>query len=178
MRIVAGRYKRTPLVTLEGEATRPTRDMVREALFSSVDVEGMDVLDLFSGSGAIGIEALSRGAADAVFNDVNPAAAKIIRTNLEKVHEKRTVYELGYDLCLKRLEGRAFDFIFLDPPYAFQDFEGLFALLERYGNVKEGSLIIAEVRKDHVMPEEYGSFKSYKEKKYGITRLVYYRYHQ
>ena len=91
MRIIAGKYKRTPLKTLEGEdITRPTRDMVKEALFSSIMIySDTTLLDLFSGSGAIGLEALSRGAKDVTFNDVNKDAVRIIKENLKKVREER-----------------------------------------------------------------------------------------
>ena len=91
MRVIAGKYKRTPIKTLEGEdITRPTRDMVKEALFSSIQINNETrFLDLFSGSGSIGLEALSRDAKEVVFNDINKDAVKIINTNLEKVNENR-----------------------------------------------------------------------------------------
>ena len=83
MRIIAGKYKRTPILTLEGEdITRPTRDMVKEALFSTINIySDTSFLDLFSGSGSIGLEALSRGAEKVVFNDCNEKAVKIIHKN-------------------------------------------------------------------------------------------------
>ena len=108
LRVIAGKYKRTPLQTLEGEEiTRPTRDMVREALFSTILIHSeTSFLDLFSGSGAIGIEALSRGAKDVIFNDSNRQAVSIIKKNLEKVREERTVLQLDYREALEKLEGR------------------------------------------------------------------------
>ncbi len=176
MRIIAGKYKRTPLLSPEGsDVTRPTRDMVKEALFSSIDVEGGEVLDLFSGSGAIGLEALSRGAKDAVFNDVNSEACSLIRANLAKVHENREVLNLNFDLCLKRLSGRSFDFIYLDPPYAFSHFGYLFSLIREYGLLKENGRIVAEVRKNTDLAEQMSGYFLYKEKRYGINKLLYYR---
>ena len=105
MRIIAGKYKRTPILTLEGDdITRPTRDMVKEALFSTISVdEDTAFLDLFSGSGSIGLEALSRGAKTVVFNDRNRDAVKIIKANLKKVREEREVYNLDYSDCLSEL---------------------------------------------------------------------------
>ena len=176
MRIIAGKYKRTPLLTLEGESTRPTRDRVKEALFSSIDAEGEKFLDLFAGSGSIGLEALSREASDVVFNDSNPEAVKIISANLLKVKEKRRVFDYGYDLCIKKLKGETFDYIYLDPPYAFKDHERLLGMLKENGLVRKGSVVIAEVRKDTDLPEEVSSFTLFKEKRYGITKLYYYRY--
>ncbi len=121
MRVVAGLYRGRRLVAPAGDATRPTSDRVREALFSVLgpSIEGARVLDLFAGSGALGIEALSRGAAAAVFVDRAPAAIKAVRANLEA---------LGIEADVRRLEARAalraasagseaYDLVFLDPPY-------------------------------------------------------------
>ena len=177
MRIIAGKYKRTPLKTLPGEEiTRPTRDMVKEALFSSIAIYGdTKILDLFSGTGAIGLEALSRGAADAVFNDLNRDAVRIIRENLEKVKENRTVLNLSYERCLEKMKDGGFDYIYCDPPYAFRDFDRLFSLVLQNNVLKDDGILIFEVRKDTVLEEHYGPLAMYKEKKYGINKLLYYR---
>lgn len=177
MRIIAGKYKRTPLMTLEGQdVTRPTRDMVKEALFSTVQIySDTSVLDLFAGSGAIGLEALSRGAQDAVFNDMNKDAVKIIEANLKKVHEDRMVLNYPYEKCLEKLKGRQFDFIYIDPPYAFNEHEKLFSLIEETGVLKNDGVAVVEVNKSTVLNEEYNKIKLYKEKKYGINKLYYYK---
>ena len=177
MRIIAGKYKRTPLKTLDGEdITRPTRDMVREALFSTIVIySDTAFLDLFAGSGAIGLEALSRGAEEVVFNDVNKEAVKVIEDNLEKVKEQRQVMMLDYKDCLRKLEGKGFDYIYCDPPYAFREYEKIFALSTQYGVLKEKGIIIMEVRKDTDLEMTYPGFVLYKEKRYGITKLLYYR---
>lgn len=176
MRIIAGKYKRTPILTLEGDKiTRPTRDMVREALFSTIPIYSDTVfLDLFSGSGAIGLEALSRGAEDAVFNDINKDAVKIIRQNLTKVSEKRRVFNLDYAACLLALKGESFDYIYCDPPYAFGEYERIFELVEEYGLMKEDASLIVEVEKATLLPETIGGLSLYKEKRYGINKLLYY----
>lgn len=177
LRVIAGKYKRTQLYTLEGEeVTRPTRDMVREAYFSSIMINSDTLfLDLFSGSGAIGIEALSRGAKDVVFNDINIDAVKIIRRNLDKLHEERKVYNLDYQTCLEKLKGNGFDHIYLDPPYAFDEFEKVFELLKKYEILSKNGIVTIEVRKDHDLKESYEDMVLYKERRYGINKLLYYK---
>lgn len=176
MRIIAGKYKRTPLVTLEGDSTRPTKDMVKEALFDSLQVNSGDsFLDLFSGSGAIGIEAISRGANNVVFNDISNDACNIIKSNLNKINEDRVVYNLGYDLCLKRLIGNTFDYIFIDPPYAFEHYDYIFDLIHEYNLLSNKGIIVVEVRKDVNLLDEYHDLVKFKDKKYGISKLLYYR---
>jgi len=177
MRIISGKYKKSNLLTLDGnDITRPTKDMVKEALFSSIEInEDCEVLDLFSGSGAIGIEALSRGAKDAVFNDLSKEAYKIIKTNLAKFKEDRLVYNLDYKEVLNKLNGRQFDFIYLDPPYAFKEYENIFELIYKYNLLKETGIIVVEVRKDVDLNNNYYKYINYKEKRYGINKLEYYR---
>ena len=177
LRVIAGKYKRTPLQTLEGEEiTRPTRDMVKEALFSTITIYSDTVfLDLFSGSGAIGIEALSRGAEDVVFNDSNRKAVSVIKKNLEKVREERIVYQLDYRDCLAKLKGYGFDYIYCDPPYRFDDHEKLFELIDAYSILNEKGIVIMEVAKDTELKESYKDMYLYKEKRYGINKLLYYR---
>ena len=176
MRIIAGKYKRTPLQTLEGEEiTRPTRDMVKEALFSTITVySDTKFLDLFAGSGAIGLEALSRGAQEVVFNDANKQAVKIIKANLHKVHEEREVYELDFKDCLIKLAGYGFDYIYCDPPYAFGEYEKIFEYVKRYDVLNKDGKIVIETRKDRDLNETYEDMHIYKEKRYGISKQLYY----
>ena len=133
MKIIAGKYKRTPIKTLDGQdITRPTRDIVKEAVFSTIIINQDDsFLDLFSGSGSIGLEALSRGANRVVLNDNNIKAKKIIETNLDKVHENCEVYNLDYQECLKRLSGEHFDYIYCDPPYDFKSYDEIFYYIRK-----------------------------------------------
>lgn len=176
MRIVAGKYKRTPLVSLEGDNTRPTKDMVKEALFDALQIgSGESFLDLFSGSGAIGIEALSREASKVVFNDINKDAVRIIETNLNKINEQAKVLNLNYEECLFKLRNDKFDYVFIDPPYAFKEYDNVFKLLQEYDELNPSSIIICEVRKDVELNDEYESLYKYKEKKYGISKLLYYK---
>lgn len=177
MRVIAGKYKKTPIKTLEGEdITRPTRDMVKEALFSSIQIDSETrFLDLFSGSGSIGLEALSRDAKDVIFNDINKDAVKIINTNLAKVNENRMVLNLDYQKCLERLQGEKFDYIYCDPPYKFVSYEDLFFYVNKYDVLDKKGIMILEVNKQTDLNDSYLGINKYKEKKYGITKLLYYR---
>ncbi len=175
MRIIAGKYKRTPLLTIESLSTRPTKDMVKEALFSSIYIdEETCFLDIFSGSGAIGIEAISRGCKRTVFNDINKDACKIIKQNLNKIHEDYPIYNLSYERLLNSLNEQ-FDYVYIDPPYAFAEYENIFNLLSKNNLLKEDARIIVEVRKDVNLNDKIDIYSLYKEKKYGIAKLLYYR---
>jgi 16S rRNA (guanine966-N2)-methyltransferase len=117
MRVVAGDFKGRRLYAPRGRGTRPTADRVREALFSILgDVSGLRVLDLFAGSGALGIEALSRGASEAVFVDRDPRAIAAIRRNLDAVGATAPVVQ-GYAIDFIGQRQRGYDLVFVDPPY-------------------------------------------------------------
>lgn len=122
MRVISGIARGTNLETLEGNNTRPTLDRVKEALFNIIQNQIMDasVLDLFSGSGALGIEALSRGAKFCTMCDKSYEAIRVINKNIKKTHleEKVKVINNDYKKALKLLQGQKFDLIFIDPPYA------------------------------------------------------------
>jgi 16S rRNA (guanine966-N2)-methyltransferase len=120
MRIVAGRYGGRRLKAPRGAVTRPTADRVRESLFAVLgDVEGARVLDLFAGSGALGIEALSRGASAAMFVDSSPAAVRAVRDNLADLGAEAEVRRADARAFIRsaRKAGRQYDLVFLDPPY-------------------------------------------------------------
>jgi len=177
LRVIAGKYKRSTLNTLEGEdITRPTRDMVKEALFSSISLYEEDYfLDLFSGSGAIGIEAISRGCNNVYFNDLNKEAYKIIKGNLAKFKEDKIVYNLDYKDCLNKLKGIKFDYIYIDPPYKFNEYELIFEMVKQNELLNSKGIMIVEVKKDTDLNKEYCDIKLYKEKRYGINKLLYYK---
>ena len=123
VRIIAGTARGRKIDTLEGMETRPTLDRVKEAVFGSLQfrIPYAEVLDLFAGSGSLGLEAISRGAKRAVFNDRNPQSAATVRRNIETLGfgESTTVLNLDYTAAIERLssEHAAFDLVFLDPPY-------------------------------------------------------------
>ncbi len=121
MRVISGSSRGTNLETLEGNNTRPTLDRVKEALFNIIQCKIIDanVLDLFSGSGALGIEALSRGAKSCIMCDKSYEAIEVINKNVKKTHleEKAKIIKNDYKKTLELLQGQKFDLIFIDPPY-------------------------------------------------------------
>ena len=121
LRIISGKAKGTKLETLEGLDTRPTLDRVKEALFSIIQFKLWDakVLDLFSGSGALGLESISRGAKEAYLCDNSKKAIEIIKQNVKKTHfeSNANIINKDYKKCLEDLKDNQFDIIFLDPPY-------------------------------------------------------------
>ena len=120
LKLIAGQYGGRKLVTPKGTATRPTSARVRESLFSMLgELNGISVLDLFAGSGALGLEALSRGAASAVFVERDRAAAECVRQNIDTLAAEARVLELDWKRAVSQLvsEGQTFGLVFLDPPY-------------------------------------------------------------
>ena len=121
MRVISGKYRNKRLVAPEGRNTRPTSEKVRESIFNILNSRGCiggRVLDLFAGTGALGIEALSRGAEYAIFVDKNPIAVSTVRKNLANAGADMPVYNTDWKVAVKKLAGRKFDVIFLDPPYS------------------------------------------------------------
>lgn len=176
MRVITGSARGRKLETLEGLETRPTAEKVKEAEFSMIqfEIEGRVVLDLFAGSGQLGIEALSRGAKSAVFVDANPAAIKIIRSNLEKtgLSQQASVAAGDFEQFLTYTK-TVFDIVFMDPPYS----QGLIdkALPLVVPHVSDYGVIICEAARIDTLPEEAGDFKLVRESKYGKTKLGIYR---
>ena len=151
MRVIAGKARRLQLKTLPGDQTRPTTDRIKETLFNmlSFEVEGSSFLDLFAGSGAIGIEALSRGADRAVFVENNRKALTCIRENLAHTKLEKDAELLGRDalsaISHLNLKGVPFDIIFMDPPYGkLLEKDVLFSLKDHPSLLHEDTLIIVE----------------------------------
>lgn len=148
MRIISGSMRGTKLYTLEGENTRPTLDRVKEALFSKINImlEDANVLDLFSGSGALGLESLSRGARQAVLCDSSREAMKIIKQNVDKTRTIENVMLLNcdYKKALEQVKNKKFDIIFLDPPYKTNFAEDATRIIYDMNLLKEDGLIVLE----------------------------------
>ena len=149
MRIITGTARGMALTTLDGEMTRPTLAKVKEALFSAIqfDIEGRRVLDLFAGSGQLGLEALSRGAEKATFVDSSKEATTVITTNAQKTHlyQKSNVLCMDWKQYIKSAKGRSrFDIVFLDPPYALRLLPKVTAELYDADMLAEGALVICE----------------------------------
>lgn len=149
MRIITGSAKGTKLFTLEGDATRPTSERAKEALFSMIqfDIEGRRVLDLFAGSGQLGLEAISRGAAYCMFTDASAEAIGIVKKNIEKTRftEQTKTMITDYRNFLRKSDGReGFDIIFLDPPYASGALTDALLRLYRTKLMHRGCLLVCE----------------------------------
>ena len=181
MRVIAGSARRLLLKTLPGDDVRPTTDMIKETLFNMInfDIPGSRFLDLFAGSGAIGIEALSRGASSAVFVDNNPAAAAVIKENIQHTHfdDKASVYTGDAVGVLRRLEGREhFDIVFMDPPYDNALEDKVLRYLADSELISPQTLIIIEqsIGNEYLQFEDYGYFiqkvKEYKTNKHVFVK--------
>ncbi len=179
MRVIAGSAKRIQLITVEGLDTRPTQDRVKETLFNMMqyDLYGCNFLDLFSGSGGIGIEALSRGAECAYFVENNDNAIRCIKENLlkTKLGSKATVLKSDALSSLNRLDGTIkFDFIFMDPPYNQGHEMEILKMIANSSILNENGIIIIEASLetnfDYV--EDLG-FEIIKEKKYKTNKHVF-----
>ena len=148
MRIISGTARGTKLYTLEGETTRPTLDRVREAIFNIIqnDIRDANVLDLFSGSGAIALEAASRGAKKVYLCDKSKKAMDIINRNIEKTHleDKIKTYNIDFKECLKKLSNERFDIIYLDPPYKTKFIEQALDIILNLKLIHNNSKIIIE----------------------------------
>ena len=148
MRIISGKARGTKLYTLEGENTRPTLDRVKESIFNIIqnEIEGAKILDLFAGSGAIGLEFLSRGAEKAILCDKSKEAVNIIKKNIEKTHmgQCTQVFNMDFENCLEKLGNEQFDIIYLDPPYETDYILKSIKKIIQLKIAKEESLIIVE----------------------------------
>ncbi|MBR2668869.1 MAG: 16S rRNA (guanine(966)-N(2))-methyltransferase RsmD [Solobacterium sp.] len=181
MRIVAGIYSSRRLDTLPGNDTRPTLDKVREAVFSSLGgfFEGGNMLDLYAGSGAVGLEALSRGMDHIVLVDKSRAAAEIIRKNIAslKAEEQTTVLPVSDLKALSILQerGMQFDLVYLDPPYAKERNMEILRRLQEYDLLAEKARVVIESDKEDLYEPVVINLVRYKEAIYGITRISYYQ---
>ena len=148
MRIISGTARGTKLYTLEGLNTRPTLDRVKESIFNIIQNEIQDsvVLDLFSGSGAIGLEMASRGAKKVILCDKSKEAIQIINKNIEKTHlkDKTKVYNCNFENCLINIKNEKLDLIYLDPPYDTDLIKKSLEMIIELKLIDENSLIILE----------------------------------
>ncbi len=177
MRVITGTARGTNLKAPDGLSTRPTGDKVKQALFNIIqyDIAG-DVLDLFAGSGQLGIEALSRGANRAVFVDEGRAAISVIRENLRRTHleEKAEVYCCDYLTYLSRCK-KTFRLIFLDPPYAEKYLENALKRISEIDILEESGIIITERPLGKPLDEEFEGLERSKDYIYGKTAIALFR---
>ena len=178
MRVITGTARGHRLKTLDGNDVRPTADRVKEAVFSVLqfDLEGRRMLDLFAGSGQMGIEALSRGAASAVFVDSAPSSAAVVRENLTDcglLSRAEVVRSDAMTYLTPRVGRREFDYAFLDPPYRKGILQQVLPLVASV--VKSGGAIICECPLEETLPECVGDFRADREYRYGRIRITFYR---
>jgi 16S rRNA (guanine(966)-N(2))-methyltransferase RsmD len=178
MRVIAGTARGIQLKTPEGLQTRPTIDRVKEALFSIIhfDLPNATLLDLFGGTGQLGIEALSRGADFSVFVDTKEEACRLIRENLKKTNftHKAEVVRSDYMDYLRRCK-RKFDIVLLDPPYAEVFLENALKFITEIDILQSGGIIISERPVGKDLPWDFLGFTRSRDYKYGTTLLTLYR---
>ncbi len=177
MRVITGTARGRKLMTVEGtEVVRPTTDGVKEAIFSAIqfEIEGRTVLDLFAGSGQLGIEALSRGAKSAYFVDSSIQSIKVIKDNLRstKLEENAHVVNMPFSAFLKSTRA-TFDIAILDPPYDLRIIQKALPHLEE--KMSDNGVIICEHEKECVLPRELGRFEIAKVLRHSRTSVTIYR---
>ena len=176
MRVITGEARGRKLVTLEGEDVRPTTDRVKEGMFNiiQVDLEGANVIDLFAGSGQLGIEALSRGAKHCTFIDSANRSVEVVKQNLKTVgFEKRASVFCGDAKMYIGLSKDNFDIALLDPPYNKNIIDAVLPSVAE--KMTDYGVIICESALDEKLPETAGEFSIHREYRYGKIKLTAYR---
>ncbi|WP_200760811.1 16S rRNA (guanine(966)-N(2))-methyltransferase RsmD [Effusibacillus dendaii] len=181
MRVIAGDLKGRRLAAVPGRSTRPTTDKVKESVFNIIGpyFDGGSVLDLFAGTGGLGIEALSRGMEQAVFIDQDPKALQVVRRNIEacQLSDRVEIHRSDARRSLSWLsqKGCSFDLVFLDPPYHLTIIPELVRGLAERRLLKEGALLVAEHSASSELPEEIDAMHRWKFVTYGDTSISFYQ---
>ena len=174
MRVITGSARGRRLKTPENYDIRPTTDNVKESLFNIIqfDIEGRRILDLFAGTGQLGIEALSRGAKSCVFCDESREAVKIVKENLKTCGLSAEVYQMNALDLLRR--GGKYDLIFVDPPYDADLYRPVLETVNLVDNLSDGGIIICEARRETALPEMIAPYRKGKEYRYGKVKICIY----
>ena len=172
MRIIAGKHRGRVLAEFRGMEIRPTSDRVKESLFQIIGdrLAGARVLDLFCGSGALGLESLSRGAKEAVFNDVSRESLAVLKKNLAALREEGQVMQSDYAACLMRMRGK-FDIIFCDPPYKMDCREDVLARIAAHDRLAAGGVVIWESEREE---EAAAGWRRSDLRSYGRTKIAFF----
>jgi len=187
MRVIAGTYRSRILKSLESQSLRPTSDRLRETLFNVLGpgIAGTHFVDLFAGTGAVGIEAISRGARDVLFVENHTPAAKLIHQNLHSLNIRTgaTVLAMDANRALEKIQQRqndrdfSYDYIFLDPPYAAADeYQRVMNFLSAAPFVSSNTIVIAEHRAKFALPEKFSTLERVRILKQGDAALSFYRH--
>ena len=173
MRIIAGKYRGRVLAGFKGKDIRPRADRVKESLFNILapEIHGANLLDLFCGSGSVGLEALSRGADYVVFNDASRESLAVLQKNLDLLRVKAKVYNMDFRALLESID-ITFDIIFLDPPYKSDAGEQALEIIARRGLLNTGGVAVLE--SDRPFEGSAHGLVRYDERKYGITYLTFF----
>ncbi len=178
MRVITGTARGKKLKELPGMDTRPTTDRVKEGLFNVIqfDIEGRRILDLFAGTGQLGIECLSRGAVHCDFVDSAPAAMKIVKENVTacRLADKATFHQKDFSAFLNGVRGK-YDLIFLDPPYASGNLERALKTITAIDIVSGNGIIVCETPVESTLPELPPSYQKTGEYRYGKIKVTLYR---
>ena len=181
MRIIAGEYRSRIIKSVKSNNTRPTSDKIKEAIFSRVGpyFDGGVMLDLFAGSGSMGLEAISRGMSYCYFADISEDAIRVIYDNIHslKVGEQCTVWKLDFVQVLRKcmtLDLR-FDLIYIDPPYQKQDLKVILETICAFDLLNQNGLVIVESLKEEQFDDTIKTLVKEKESEYGITKVTYFR---
>ena len=177
MRIIAGEFKGRKLVVPRDESVRPTAEKVREAVFSMLQMYIPDavVVDLFAGTGSLGLEALSRGARTAYFADRDRQSIAMVRENvwLCGMEERSVILCADYTSAINRIHDKA-DIVFLDPPYRAGLMEDCLSRLAESGLLPEGGLVVAEHGREEILPDDVDCLHRIRDRKYGKVRVSVY----
>lgn len=180
MRIISGKAKGTKLYTLEGDTTRPTLDRIKEAVFNIIqdEIEDATVLDLFSGSGAIGLEFASRGAKKVYLVDNSKQACEVIKKNIEKTHlqEKVKLFNMESQELIEKINNINFDLIYLDPPYKTDLIKQSILKLIEKNNITNNTLVILETDEEQKIKNQIENIKNIElidKRKYGRVHIFF-----
>lgn len=173
MRIIAGKHRGRTLTTFSGEDVRPTADRVKESVFQILtpQLHGARVLDLFCGSGALGLECLSRGAKEVVFNDFSAQSLSLTEKNLRRAGERGILMQRDFRACLTQADGK-FDLIFSDPPYREDYLSEILRLVKERALLNGGGLVVHEGERSEDAPE---GWEKYDERRYGRTVVGFFK---
>lgn len=181
MRVISGKFGSRSLKPVPGNKTRPTTDKVKESLFNIIGpfFDGGNFLDLYAGSGAVGIEAISRGMDSATLIDRQYLAIKTIKDNVKMTNEESNfnIYKMDSDKALEKLSsnGKKFDYIFLDPPYKMQKMVEQLAAIKELNLLNENGMVICETDDNVHLKDDVDGYNLIQQKEYGITIVTLYR---